>query len=590
MKKKLALILAAMLVFAGCNQTAETTEAVTDPQTDMTEGTEITETTEGAETEVPEQSGEMQDGTYEQVVNGYGGEMTVVTTIEGGQITSITADDNKETVPVFSRALPVLQERLLEAQSPEIHTVSGATFSSDAVMTAVKQAMEEAGAVDVPYGLAEIAMIEEAEDMNTNVLVIGGGPSGLSAAIEAKLGGAEHVLLIEKLDILSGNGKFDMNFFDMPNSQAMAANGVEVSKEEFLEMKENAIDSPERKQAWIDGAWELDAWLRDLGVELNFNYGGDKGMNHMAEEDEYSGDVIQHGLEDKAKDAGVEIMTGTNAVDLLFEDNRVTGANVIQGRKQFNINADAVIVATGGFSHNPELLAEYAPGSENIATSNQMGATGDFVKIFEEHDIQLGHMDTLSVFKMILTKNRELTGAGDGFILVNQNGERFADESSSGLPLAQEIKAQDKVFYIYDTRLKESMYRLQKHNDLGYHVSAEGVDALAEEIGIPAEALQANLDQYNAGVNGEEDPIRPEPSEFAIDTEGTLYAAQVESAIHMTKGGVVANEKAQVLNNAGEVVPGLYASGEVTDTAGAYSASVVFGRIAGQEAAAFIQE
>lgn len=382
-----------------------------------------------------------------------------------------------------------------------------------------------------------------------------------------------------------------MNFFDLINSEAMAANDVEVTKEEFIASKADAVDSEARVQAWADGSWELDEWLRGFGVELNYNYGGEKGTNHMAEEDEYAGDHIQMGLEAHAKELGVEIRTGTRAVDLIMEDGAVKGAKVNAHKLEYDIEADAVIVATGGFSHNPELLAEYAPGAENIATSNQMGATGDFVTIFQEHDIQMDHMDILTVFRMILTRNRELTGAGDGFIWVNQDGERFVDESSAGLELAQTIKEQDKVFYVYDQRLKDSMYRLTKHNELGYHVSADSVEALAEEIGIDAAALQASIDQYNAGVTGEaEDPIRPEPSEFVIDTDGPLYAAQIESAIHMTKGGVVANENAQVLNNADEVVPGLYASGEVTDTTGAYSASVVFGRIAGQQAAAFVME
>lgn len=595
MKRMILALLVLALLFTACDTTTDATEAADAP-------TEAVETTDGAATDdasatdgaadiTEEASGTMQDGTYTQTAHGYGGEMTVDVVIEGGELADVTIGDNQETVPVFSRAKPLIEERMVEAKSPAIHAVSGATFSTNAAKQAVKAAMEEAGATNVETDVIETMEMEIGDTVTTDVLVIGGGPSGLSAAIEAKAAGVENVLLIEKLDILSGNGKFDMNFFDLINSEAMAANDVEVTKEEFIASKADAVDSEARVQAWADGSWELDEWLRGFGVELNYNYGGEKGTNHMAEEDEYAGDHIQMGLEAHAKELGVEIRTGTRAVDLIMEDGAVKGAKVNAHKLEYDIEADAVIVATGGFSHNPELLAEYAPGAENIATSNQMGATGDFVTIFQEHDIQMDHMDILTVFRMILTRNRELTGAGDGFIWVNQDGERFVDESSAGLELAQTIKEQDKVFYVYDQRLKDSMYRLTKHNELGYHVSADSVEALAEEIGIDAAALQASIDQYNAGVTGEaEDPIRPEPSEFVIDTDGPLYAAQIESAIHMTKGGVVANENAQVLNNADEVVLGLYASGEVTDTTGAYSASVVFGRIAGQQAAAFVME
>lgn len=590
MKSKALVLFTAISVFSlvGCNANKDTNmeSASIEANNSVSESISTEETTEGQKS--------LEDGTYTASAEGFDGDLTIKAEIKDGKIVSVIPEENKESVEVYERAFPIMEERIIEGQTANFDTVTSATFSSNAVKNAMNDIVVQAGGVEEDLDLdpSQIpAGDNEIEDVNTDLVVVGGGPAGLAASIEAKNKGVENVILIEKLDILSGNGKFDMNFFDMPNSKAMKDNGVDVSKEEFLEMKKEAWDSNERKEAWVDKAWDLDEWLRGMDVELNFNYGGDKGMSHMAEEDKYSGNVIQKGLEKKVYDLGVDVRTGTMGYDLIFDGDKVVGVSVRDRENKYNIMADAVVIATGGFSHNKDLLAEYLPGTEKIMTSNSMGATGDFIEIAKNHDIKLDHMDKQSVFKIGLSKNRMLTGAGDGFILVNKEGKRFVDETSSGLEMGLTLKENSPVYYIYDQRIYDSMYRPKKHVKAGYHVEANSIEELAEKLDIPAENLQASIDQYNKGVEGEEkDPIREEPSEFSIDTTGKLYGAQVESLQHMTKGGIVGNEKAEVLNNDGNVIPGLYVAGEASDTAGAYSASVVFGRISGESAAGFIKE
>ena len=587
-KTLLALFLAFTLVLTACGNSTDKSQ---EKEGEKVEDNSTKEKDNSAKED--KQKAELKDGTYEAEGAGFGGPIKIDVEIKDKKISDIKLKEDKETEPVFTRAFPVIKERIIDAQTPIVDNVSAATYSSFGVKSAVADALKEAGK---DFGEIKLDTQPEKKEKaekkaeQTQVLIVGGGPSGLSAAIEAKANGVEKVLLIEKLDILSGNGKFDMNFFDMINSKAMEKNGVSVSQEEFLEMKENAVDSPERKGVWAKGAAELDQWLRDMGTELNYNYGGEKGTGHMAEEDEYAGNVIQNGLEKKAKDLGVEIRTGTKGLDLIMEENKIKGVKVEDKTSKYDIMADAVIIATGGFSANKELLKEYAPGAEIVETSNQMGAQGDFVKVFEKNDLKLDHMDVLTVFKLIIKNRRDLTGAGDGFILVNEKGERFAAENSGGLELAHKILDQEKVFYIYDQPLYDSFYRLKKHNDLGYHKKAKDLDELAETLGIDKDGLNKTVEEYNKAFETGKDKFRDEMPENKFASEGPYYGVQVESAIHMTKGGVVANEKAQVLNNNDEVVEGLYASGEVTDTSGAYSASVVFGRIAGQQVAQYLNE
>ena len=123
----------------------------------------------------------------------------------------------------------------------------------------------------------------------------------------------------------------------------------------------------------------------------------------------------------------------------------------------------------------------------------------------------------------------------------------------------------------------------------GLHVKADTLDELAQKLDIPKDKLAATVDTFNKGVRGEiKDPFREKAFTREFKNEGPYYGVQVESAIHMTKGGVAANEKAEVLYESGEVVEGLYAAGEVTNTSAAYSGAVIFGRVAGENAAKFV--
>lgn len=523
---------------------------------------------------------------------GFGGKVTVEVTTEGEKIKDLKVVSHKETAHIMDRAFPILKERILEAQSPIIDSVSGASFTSFAVKKAVADVLKKEGKdfgritfkTKAPEQPAMIG-----KTVNTDIVIIGGGPAGLAAAISAKEAGADKVTIVEKLDILSGNGKFDMNFFDMINSKAQKANGVNDSVEAFIKDKSNPRDTAERTRVQAEGAYVLDEWLRGMGINLNYNYGL---RNHMAEADAYAGAHIQDGLERKVKELGVDVRTGTKGLDFIMENGKVTGVKVQKKNLTYDINAKAVIVATGGFSANKALLAKYAPGSEKVETSNQLGATGDFVPVFEKNGMKMENMEVLSVFKMIISKTRDLTGAGDGFVLVNKNGERFIDETKSGLPMAYTILEQpeSKVFYIYDQNLYESAYRLKKHVAQGLHTKADTLEELAEKLEIPKDKLVATIDTFNKGVRGEvKDLFREKAFTREFKNQGPYYGVQVESAIHMTKGGVAANEKAEVLYENGEIVEGLYAAGEVTNTSAAYSGAVIFGRVAGESAAKFVK-
>lgn len=527
--------------------------------------------------------------------DGFSGKIKVDVVTNGEKIEDIRVVSNSETSHIISRAFPILKERILKAQSPIVDSVSGASYTSFGVKKAVAEALKANGK---DFGRirfntkAPEQPVANLEAVNTDLVIIGGGPAGLAAAISAREAGLKNIILIEKLDILSGNGKYDMNFYDLINSEAQKANGINDSVEALIADNSNPLDTPERIRAQAEGAFVLDKWLRSFGVKLNYNYGK---RGHMAESNAYAGAHIQDGMEKKVKELGIDVRTGTKGLDLIMKDGKAVGVKVQNKNNFYDINAKAVILATGGFSANKELLKKYVPGSEVFQTSNQLGATGDFIPVFEKNNIKTANLEVLNIFPFIIRQTRDLTGGGDGFILVNKEGKRFTSESityATRFSTAQKILAQpdSAAFYIYDQKLYDASYRLQKHTAQGLHVKANTLDELAEKLGIDKDNLKETVKEFNMAVRGEiKDPFREKPTKKEFMSEGPYYGVQVESAVHMTRGGVVADEKTQVYYENGNVVKGLYAAGEVANSnSGAYSAAVIFGRIAGEEATKYI--
>lgn len=529
--------------------------------------------------------------------DGFSGKIKVDVVTTGEKIEDIKLVSDSETFHIISRAFPVLKERILKAQSPIVDSVSGASYTSFGIKKAVAEALKSNGK---DFGRirfntkAPEQPVTNLKAVNTDLVIIGGGPAGLAAAISAREAGLKNIILIEKLDILSGNGKYDMNFYDLINSEAQKARGINDTVEALIADNTNPLDTPERIRAQAEGAFVLDKWLRSFGVKLNYNYGK---RGHMAESNAYAGAHIQDGMEKKVKELGIDVRTGTKGLDLIMKDGKAAGVKVQNGNNFYDINAKAVIIATGGFSANKELLKKYVPGSEVFQTSNQIGATGDFIPVFEKNNIKTANLEVLNIFPFIIRQTRDLTGGGDGFILVNKDGKRFTSENityATRFSTAQKILDQpdSAVFYIYDQKLYDASFRLQKHTAQGLHTKAATLDELADKLGIDKNNLKTTVEEFNKAVRGEiKDPFRENPTKKEFMTEGPYYGVQVESAIHMTRGGVVADEKTQVLYDNGNIVSGLYAAGEVANSnSGAYSAAVIFGRIAGQEAAKYINK
>ncbi len=527
---------------------------------------------------------------------GFVGDIVVSVKLQDDKISDIKLIADKETRLLMSRAFPIMKERILAENTPVVDSVSGATYTSFGIKVAVANALKELKQ-DVP----NITMATKSElptpsleDTQTDVLIIGGGPAGLAAAIEAKEAGAD-VIIVEKLDILSGNGKFDKDFYDMVNTKADKKAGLSRTADSLYEelIVRKTTDTPERIRAYSDGASKIDEWLRNRGITLDYLYAS---YSYMHTSNAYAGEHIQDNIEKAINKLGVEVRTGTQGIDLIMENGAVQGAIVQYKDKQYNIRAKAVIVATGGFSANNDLIAKYRPDMPGFYTSNQEQNKGDFISVFEKNKMGLRNLNVFNMFPFTYPKTRALTGTDDprgDFILVNTDGNRFVNEKTDRELIAKTIQSQktSTAYYIYDQSTKDICYRLQSHEGYGWVTKGNTIEELAEKLQINPVNLSSTLSTYNQAILGEvSDPMGRPTYNRTFSAEGPYYAIPVRSAYHMTRGGVTANEKAQVLYTDGSVVPGLYAAGEVTDfIIGAYMGAYVFGRIAGQEAANYVK-
>ena len=539
---------------------------------------------------------------------GFEGPISIELVLEGDTIKDIILTEGKDTPCLLDRAFPVIKERIIAANSPLVDSVSGATYSSFGVKMAVANALKAAGKETPKITInsqGEVKPDTTIDDITVDLLVVGGGPAGISTAITAFENGISNVILIEKLDILSGNGKFDKNFYDLVNSQGQRNAGVEDSADKFYAdmINRHKGDDTNRLRVLADYSATTDEWLRSYGVTLDFvslDTSDETPRSHQVSEDIYAGNHIQTGLEKGLSNTTVDIRTGTEGLDLVMDGQTVKGIRVKNRDNQsYTIFAKAVVITTGGFSGNKDLIAKH--GNKVFSafiTSNQEENVGDFIPVFEKNNIALKNMDVLNLFPYTVVKNRALTGSGESdvdFILVNKEGQRFVKEK--GLPRDQFAntmlsQTDQMAYYIFDDTSRASGPRIRAHIKNEYGTTADSIEELAKKLKVDPIALGKTIEDYRKVTKKEvEDPFQRKVFKREFATKGPFFAIAVRPAIHMTRGGVVVNAKGEVLSKAGTSIKGLYAAGEVTDLQdGAYMASVALGRATGDQVSTYLKQ
>lgn len=440
-----------------------------------------------------------------------------------------------------------------------------------------------------------------------DVVVIGSGGAGLSAAIMAKEAGAS-VVVLEKQAYLGGNTNFASGGMNAAGTKQQIAAGVtEDSPELFYQdtMKGgHNLNNPELLRTMTENARYAEEWLMDLGAGFCFRQGRGGGQSiargHGPCDGSAVGPVILKTLMNRITKDGVEVRKQHNVVDITMKDGVVTGVKVKTRDGEKTIDAKAVVLATGGFGANMDLVTKYRPELKGFATTNHPGATGDGLLLAEKVGASFTDIEQIQIHPTVVKRDGHLISESmrsRGAILVNHDGNRFTNELLTRDVVSQNVLKQKggEAYLIYDQSVFESNKLSREYFEGGYSVKGETLDDLAAKIKVPAENLKKTFEAYHAAFDAKKDEAFGRPEMIIRLDKAPYYAALISPGIHHTMGGVTINTKAQVISKDGKPISGLYAAGEVTGGVhggnriggNAVADIVTFGRIAGTEAAAY---
>ncbi len=427
------------------------------------------------------------------------------------------------------------------------------------------------------------------EEEETDVLVIGGGGAGMVSAIFAASEGAQ-VILVEKQGILGGNTVMAKGVFGCSASSYQIENGITATAEDQLANYLATYPSGDEDMLRIlaEGTGPAADWLMDNGVEFE----GVSGDFTLVPKNHSLGSMVTSACREQLDELGVDIRTNTRGTELLTDDSgAVIGAVVSTGDGEYTIYADSVIMATGGFSSNNEMVAEYDPQYAGLGFISSSGNTGDGHRMAEEIGAALVYMDVMKCNPFLYfdeeTSSYTMLGtyANPG-IVVNLDGQRIGNEHANYYFSPNIMALEDKTVYlIYNEESKGFL----EAPDVGAAV-CDSVEELARETGIDAEGLLSAIADFAVSAAAGEDEFGR--TLFQTDlSEGPYYAVKLTPAMQGTFGGIWIDGETRALDTEGNVIPGLYAAGECAGDglwgANPVPTDCVFGRIAGINAAAY---
>ena len=581
------------------------------------------------------------------------------------EILSVTVVEQNETPGIGSVACETLPQQIVDTQSIQVDMVAGATVSSTAIEEAVRLALQDAGIDPAPFDHApeaEAAAEEEteqaapAEDVvkDVDVVIVGAGGAGMSAAIEAADAGL-NVLVVESQAMTGGNSVRSTGGMNAAKTELQDENefgeaaGVEkqlaAAAENYADNEEITALAGTVKEQWdayqenpegyfdSQELFELDTmiggkglndlelvktlaensadsigWLESIGAPLpsvsSFGGASVKRIHRPLDEE---GKVVSVGafivpiLQENLEERGVELMLNTTAVEILTEDGAAVGIEAVgEAGEKVTVNASAVVLASGGFGANLDKVVELKPELEGFMTTNAPGIQGQGIEMAEAIGAATVDMEQIQIHPTVQADTASLITEGlrgDGAILVNQDGLRFTDEvGTRDAVSAAEIEQPGSYSYlIVDQAMTDASSVIQGYIKKGFTTEGATYEELAEALEIDPETFATTMNDWNACVEAKEDTAFGRTS-FAnpLDT-APFYAIKVTAGIHHTMGGIKINKNAEVIDTEGNVIDGLFAAGEVTG--GVHGANrlggnavadfVVFGRIAGQSAAAY---
>jgi len=550
-------------------------------------------------------------GTYDASAQGFGGPVTVSVTVSDTEITAVAISGEGETPALGGAAIDALDDKILAAQTPNVDVLAGATVTCDAIIKAATEALVAAGAdiaaLDANRKDIGAAAAKEAVTIDADVVIVGAGGAGMAAAITAKQAGM-NVVILEKMAYVGGNTTKATGGMNAAESHYQKEQGIEDSVAQFVEdtmVGGKNISNRELVEMMAQSSAGAIEWLDSINAPLpkvSFSGGATNARIHAPADGSAVGNYLVAAFSDKLAELGVEVMLGTKATEIIMADNKAAGVLATSDTADYTINAKAVILASGGFGANEDMYTQFRPDLKGTVTTNAPGATGDGIVMAQAVGAALVDMEQIQIHPTVeqTTSIMVTEGVrGDGAILVSQEGKRFINEMETrDVVSAAELELEGAYAYIiFDQRLRDGLKAIEKYVTNGITVQADTIEGLAEQLAIDPATLAQTLADWNKVVETKNDEAFGRDTGMDEDLSvAPYYAIKIAPGIHHTMGGVKINTAAEVVNEAGNVIEGLYAAGEITGGihggnrlgGNAVADIVIFGRIAGTNASAYV--
>lgn len=592
-------------------------------------------------------------GDFTGTAKGFGGDVSVTLTLTDGAITGCTAEGKDETQGVGSEAIAQMPGKIAESGSIAVDGVSGATATSTAIKEAAAAALTAAGLNPDDYKTAvEKDAAAEDSTVDADVVVVGAGGAGMTAAITAAAEG-KSVVVLESQSMVGGNSVRatggmnaaktvyqDENEFGesagvektlktaaekYADNETITALAKTVSEQwaayqanptgyfdsvELMELDTmiggKGINDPELVETLCANSADAIDWLDEHGITLhNVSSFGGASVKRIHRPVNAEGKTVSVGsymiplLQENCEKAGVKMMLDTTANEILTDANgaavgvKATGAS----GETVTVNAKAVVLATGGFGANLDMVVKYKPELKGFMTTNAPGIQGQGIEMAQAIGAATVDMDQIQIHPTVEANTAALITEGlrgDGAILINEEGKRFIDEVGTRdvVSAAEIAQTGSYSWLVVDQAMADASSVIQGYIKKGYTVTGATYEELGKAMGVDAAAFAETMEKWNGYVEAKNDPDFGRTSFANPLNTAPYYAIKVTAGVHHTMGGLKINANTEVLNEKGEVIPGLFAAGEVTG--GVHGANrlggnavadfTVFGRIAGAAA------
>lgn len=539
-------------------------------------------------------------GTFVETVMDDTNELVINVSLDTDRIADIALASAPDQSVEFTTSFEEIRTRILDANTPHVDAISGATSQSEAVKKAVSKAMLKSSKARVAE---EGGDVEEAKSYD--VVVVGSGGAGLAAAIQAHDEGAS-VLIVEKMPTIGGNTIKASAGMNAAETRFQRVKGIQDSKELFyqetLKGGKNK-NNPELLRRFVENAPEAIEWLATRGIMLNditTTGGMSIDRTHRPRDGSAVGGYLISGLVRNVNKRNIDVMLDTSVVDIVMDGGEVSAVRLLTEEKEtLTVATKSIIVATGGFSANSAMVVKYRPDLAGFVTTNHKGATGGGISLLENIGAGTVDMGEIQIHPTVEQKTSYLISEsirGGGAILVNQQGNRFFNEMETRDKVsAQIIALPEKYAYIvFDEHVRAKNKAADEYIGRGFVTSASSPRDLAKKLGLNEDAFLATLERYNGFVEKQHDDDFGRTTALrAPINEGPFHAIQIAPGVHHTMGGVTINTETCVLDKEHKVIAGAYAAGEVVGGihggnrigGNAVADIIIFGTLAGHQAA-----